>query len=394
MASYFPDGVRFLFFSARPAGSVMRVAHRDGSEGPPLDTAKRTGRLAVDGIGRLWLLATELGDDQLQAIRFDAAREAPEGGWKPLVSPIPRGPSWSASENGVLAFRRIQQQPHRLNWLDRAGTKSLAAPDLAARIGATARVSPVGRRVAFVRDYNGDTGIWLLDAATGAQTRLSLGKLDLTPVWSSDGGKLYYQSQRGSDNLVVERSADGSGSERILYSGPQAFFPECVSADGRDLLLTETAAAQGQLFVVPTSGGQPAVWNNQKLIWNVSLSPDGSWFAYQSGQDIYVTAASRETVGVWPISNGGGAQPVWRGKEIFYIAPGGKMMAVPIDISNGVRAGPPVALFDTALDGSQFVRFRQYDVTPDGKRFLIREDVNTGRESPISVILHWEKLLP
>ena len=394
MASYFPDGIRFLFLSAGPNGSVMRVAHRDGSEGPPLDTGKRTGRLAVDGIGRLWLLATATADDQLQAIRFNAAREAPEGDWRPLVGPIPRGPSWSASENGVLAFRRIQQQPHRLNWLDRAGRQSLAAPEIAAPIGATARLSPDGRRAAFVREYAGDTGIWLLDTATRAQTRLSLGKLDLTPVWSPDGAKLYYQSLRGADNLVVERRADGSGGERILYSGPQPYYPECVSADGRDLLMTATAGAQGQLFFLPISGGQPATWDARKLIWNASLSPDGRWLAFQHAQDIYVTPASRGTPGTWPISSGGGAQPVWRGKEIFYIAPGGKMMAVPIDTNNGVRTGPPVALFDTALDGSQLARFRNYDVTPDGKRFLIREDVNSGRESPISVIVHWERLLP
>jgi hypothetical protein len=95
----------------------------------------------------------------------------------------------------------------------------------------------------------------------------------------------------------------------------------------------------------------------------------------------------------WQISTSGGANPVWRGdgKEIFYLALDGKMMSVPVESGeNSFRPGTPKPLFQTSLAPGGL---RQYDVTRDGKRFLLNVPMPVTGEEPITVIVNWPKLL-
>ena len=235
------------------------------------------------------------------------------------------------------------------------------------------------------------------DLATDTTARLTLGKNDRSPVWSADGKKIYYQSLRETGNLVVERAVDGSGAERTVVSGRRAFLPESISPDGRILLLTATLGADGSSFFVPVAGGPPVPVSSRTM--SPSFSPDGRWIVFHALEDVFVSAVPKEaggagTPGTWQISVGGGAQPLWRGKEIFYVAPDGKLMTVTVEAAEGIRVGTPAALFDSGMDGTEYARFRRYDVAPDGKHFLMREDVNVGRESPLTVMLNWEKLIP
>jgi len=98
--------------------------------------------------------------------------------------------------------------------------------------------------------------------------------------------------------------------------------------------------------------------------------------------------------GKFQVSNGGGGQPRWRrdGKELFYIAPDGKLMAVDVKTGLKFESGIPHALFDSQMWGPAAVAVFRYDVTPDGRRFL----VNTTRQAEaaaapeaITVVTNW-----
>ena len=94
----------------------------------------------------------------------------------------------------------------------------------------------------------------------------------------------------------------------------------------------------------------------------------------------------------------GGSQPAWRadGKEIFFVAPDGMMMAVPVESGEDFfRPGTPKPLFQTRLefDPLSGLGVRQYDVTPDGQRFLLNQHVADSTDAPITVVVNWPKLL-
>jgi hypothetical protein len=115
-------------------------------------------------------------------------------------------------------------------------------------------------------------------------------------------------------------------------------------------------------------------------------------------KDIVAQAAPRAAGGkggnaTFQISRAGGGQPVWRGKSIFYIASDGKMMRTPVETGDALSVGTPEALFDTGIREDLSYHPRQYDVSPDGKWFVFREDASIGREPPLTVVLNWQKLV-
>jgi hypothetical protein len=130
-------------------------------------------------------------------------------------------------------------------------------------------------------------------------------------------------------------------------------------------------------------------------LWG-QFSPDGRWMAYQSNDtgryEIYVRPFPRAGAAI-PISTGGGVYPRWSrdGKELYFIAPDAKMMAVSIDATAAsLEAGAPAVLFQTRrLGGGSNVigRSHQYDVTPDG-RFLVNVDLESTAP-PITLLLNW-----
>ena len=113
----------------------------------------------------------------------------------------------------------------------------------------------------------------------------------------------------------------------------------------------------------------------------------------QSGtNEVYVRAfatdfsgGSASTGGSVLVSRGGGTAPRWRGdgRELFYLAPDGKMMAVEVTAGQEFQAGTPTPLFQTppgAIVG---------DVTADGKRFLLVTPVGPSASAPFTVVLNW-----
>jgi Tol biopolymer transport system component len=128
---------------------------------------------------------------------------------------------------------------------------------------------------------------------------------------------------------------------------------------------------------------------------NGQFSPDGRWVAYASSEtgsmEIYVTPfPSAETK--WQVSTRGGEEPRWRrdGKELFYVSPDGKMMSVPVKTGDSFEAGSPVMLFQTERRKPVAAQdVFSYDVSAEGKRFLVITRVDEANAQPPSVFLNW-----
>ncbi len=127
---------------------------------------------------------------------------------------------------------------------------------------------------------------------------------------------------------------------------------------------------------------------------NAQFSPDTKWVAYSSNEtgnwEVYVSPFPSGT-SKWQVSRGGG-EPRWRrdGKELFYLSPEGKMMAVPVRLGTSFEAGSPLVLFQTHLRqpiSAQDVF--SYDVTGDGQKFLVNTKVDEPNAAPLSIILNW-----
>jgi hypothetical protein len=132
---------------------------------------------------------------------------------------------------------------------------------------------------------------------------------------------------------------------------------------------------------------------------NAEISPDGNWLAYQSnesGQDqIYVRPFPKIDGGRWQISTAGGSRPLWArsGRELFYLDGNRVLMAVPVRTTPSFSAGNPSKVFDTRYAVPQ--TGRTYDVSPDGRRFLMIKESATSDQNanatPASmvVVLNW-----
>jgi serine/threonine-protein kinase len=263
-----------------------------------------------------------------------------------------------------------------LQWVDRKGD---AAPVTSTRRAfRAAALSPDGRRLAVqVQEPNG-MDLWLLDIARQAWSRLTFAKDNGDPVWSPDGTRIAFTSNRDGPYNLYLIAADGGGVERLTTSASWQ-FPSSWSPDGR-VLLFGNSHPEWDIWEVPVDGGSPPrpLVVAPQVQGGARFSPDGRWLAYESDEsgrtEVYVRAHGRSDRR-WTISTEGGSAPLWShmGREIVY-KNGTKILAVPVATTPRFKAGVPAVLFDRGK------RVQGYDVTPDGQRFVIAEDAETEPE--------------
>jgi Tol biopolymer transport system component len=274
-------------------------------------------------------------------------------------------------------------------------------------------LAPDGQRVANARNVQGNYDIWLTEVARSVATRFTFDPAgEVSPVWSPDGTRVVFRSINrkgfGPSDLFV-KPADMSSEERPLLVTPQAKTPLDWSRDGRFLLYANfDTKTRSDLWVLPLTGDAkpfPVVQTPFEETQG-QFSPDGQWLAYtanESGRDEVYVRPFPETGGKWQVSTAGGSQPRWRpdGKEVFYIAPDAKLMAVPIAVASQGRAvsvGAPVALFVTHLAvgaGISLTGYQSralYAVTADG-RFLMNATVEEDHPMPIIIVQNWAEAL-
>jgi Tol biopolymer transport system component len=308
----------------------------------------------------------------------------------------------STSRAGAFVFRPPSPAGLRqLTWVDRSGKEIGKAYDQPTS-GVSPSISPDGRRVVLMRQEDANFDVWVLDLSRRVFTRLTS---DLTieghPAWSPDGSRILFTSnQKGAFDLFEMPSA--GGATKLVLATPESKDQMDWSPDARFVLyrnLADPKANSYDIWAVPLDGDRkpfPVVKTNYNER-DGQFSPDGKWIAFQSNKSgrfqIYMQPFPGPG-GELQLSTDGGAQARWRrdGKELFYIALDGRLMAVPIRLSaNGqtVDASAPVPLFATHVDGAVQNTFpQQYAVSPDGQRFLMNNIIE--EPTPITIVLNWK----
>jgi serine/threonine-protein kinase len=279
---------------------------------------------------------------------------------------------------------------HSLVWVDRQGRTELAMEERGSYVWP--RLSPDGKRIAVSR--RGETGkvdVWILDLVRATRSRLTVEAGNILPVWSPDGERVAFSSnRRGAGGVdVYWKAAHGRGNAERLLAGDHARFPRSFSPDGRTLAITEyhSELLRNILLLHLDGPAEPVSLLATRFDeYSPMISPDGRWLAYvsdESGRDEVYVQPFPEGAGRWTISTGGGREPVWSpdGRELFYRR-GNTVMAVAVTATPAFQAGRPEVLFQGRFQQGVYGS-HGYDISPDGQRFLM---VEPGAESALDRI--------
>ena len=261
-------------------------------------------------------------------------------------------------------------------------------------------ISPDGKTVAVDRDdpqtmvYD----IWLHDLVRGTASRFTFGpRSNEFPVWSPDGSHIAFYSGRDGVGHPFQKATSGTARDEVLSQPlgdpPTSTRVDDWSRDGRYIILGKRndARTKSEVWVLPLSPDRkPFPFLRTEFNEGYErLSPDGRWLAYTSDEskrnEIYVQSFPTPG-GKWQVSTNGGERSVWSrdGKELYFLSPEGKMMAVAVTSGPKFEAGVPKPLFDVSFPGG----LAWYDVSKDG-RFLIPIQLQQTANAPMTVVVNW-----
>ena len=323
-----------------------------------------------------------LGSTML-AVAFDAGRLAVTGSPIPLADQVAVAATGTSNiaiaGNGSIAHfieSESSLRATKLALVDRAGARTLL-PVPEGRYSFP-RVSPDGQQIAVVNQDQGKASIWIYDVSGTSSMRRLTFESATTLVWTRDGRRIAFGSNRESGTALYWQPADGSGSEERLTDLERAdrYFPNDVTADGT--LAFFSNRNNGDVWTIRLDGDRAL----KPLISfpshedHVSFSRDGRWMAYRSNEsgryEIYVQPYP-PTGAKYQVTTTEAHSPLWSpdGKQIFYIEVNrgaGRLMSVNVRLQPGFAVSHPVALpVAAALDGMP----RPYDILPDGKQFVV-----------------------
>jgi serine/threonine protein kinase len=408
---FLPDGKHFLYWSrtSRQGESPLLYIGELGSLKATLLTKSQT--MAQYASGRLLFLR----DQTLMAQPFNPGRMELSGEPQPIAEHIAVNGSsiramFSASETGTLVYQSGEASTGwDLVWWGRNGKQLETAAQASRYIGPS--LSPDGTRLA-VTIFVGNQGIadvWAFDLSRATRTRLTFSSSAAAyanlggAIWTPDSKDIFYTSISKGVFQIYAKPTDGSGSERlVLESADAAAYPRSVSPDSR-YLIYERRLNQNEtgdhIWALPLSrDGRSGDGKPFPIVQDAfderapTVSPDGKWLAYQSNEsgrpEIYITVFPAGGA-KWQVSSNGGITPKWRrdGRELFFLDALDNIVAVDVNASsNAVKLGAPHILFKAV--GIQR-DFGPYDVTADGKKFLINSgNLKEGTE-PLTLVRNW-----
>jgi eukaryotic-like serine/threonine-protein kinase len=337
----------------------------------------------------------------LRAVPFDLARL--EAGTTP-VTVLPRlvttrqgAGDFDVAADGTLAYMdapgTATSAARTLVWVDRQGAEEPL--NVQPRPYVHPRVSPDGTRLAVaIEDQEFD--IWVWDFTRRTLDRLTSDPApDFSPVWI-DRRHLAYFSGREGGGVFRQPVDEAGGAERLSAGAP----PSGVTPDGGHVLFGPVGNTDIIMVALGTRRVQPLL-ENPLVERNGVVSPDGHWLAYEELDrdglfQVYVRPFPNVSEGQWPISTAGGTRPVWArsGQELFYVAPDGGLMAVRAE-----PRGPKWSAGSTVkvVEGPYMTRSLRdkptYDVSPDGKRFLMVKQPANQASPQIVVVQNWQEEL-
>ena len=418
--SMLPDGKHFLYlrFSLPVEEGGVYIGSLDTK---PEQQSKK--RLLPDTTGAVYVPSPQTGDKPgwvlfvrgiqaagqngtLMARPFDGTRMEFTGDAVPVAEQVSLI-GFSASPNGVLAFgtpgASVRSQ---LTWYDRNGVvlSKVGEPGEYRQLA----LSPDGKSVAYVRGPD----LWLFEIARESANKLTFGNNSGTPVWSRDGSRIFFISSRAGGDGLSQKAANGAGQEELLYHSSDPKALPVPTPDGKFVLFEDvsTKGDFGDLLLLPMGGSaadrKPVPFLKTRFAEGGGrFSPDGRWVAFNSNQsgpdEIYTlpfdesNPGDSSSAGQKLISKGGGEAPRWSadGRELFYFAPDGYLMAVEMNVVGGtIQPRAPQRLFK-----SPTADFSEWDVSADGQRFLVAAPVSSGSSTPAAqsfhAIVNWMELL-
>jgi Tol biopolymer transport system component len=422
--TFLPDGRHFLYHRA------SRVPENRGIYLGALDATpenQSTARLLTTDSDPVFVPSSSSSDGFLLFLRegsllaqaFDG-RSQLGGGAIPIAEDVGNTGSYgwfSASATGSLAFRtgRTASATIELLWVDRQGKRVGQFGPRLEYGDHGVQLSPDGKRVVVTKGeanrFSGAVGstqgsrAWIAELSRAIFSRLNAGEgTEGAPAVSPDGHIAFSSTLNGAIGDLYWMPAGGVGApEPLLVKSSTVKHPNGFSPNGQFLIYDDHSAQRQDLWILPI---EPSPSGERKPIPFLvtqadetfgQFSPDGKWIAYSSDEsrrrEVYVQGFAPDRVpaaagGKVQISTAGGDKPRWRrdGKELYYIAPDRKMMAVPVKLGPPFEPGVAVPLFETRVVG-----FRPYDVGADG-RFLLYTPTEAGApaSSPVTIVLNWQ----
>ena len=381
-----PDGDTVLFVIVARARAILDRWDAARVVAQSLRTGVR--KVLIDGAADAQYVPTGhivyVADGSMFAVPFDLATLTVTGGAVPVIqgvrlgaaSGVGRSAHYAFSSSGTLVYvpgpSSTAQQD--LVMFDRSG----GAEPLRLSPGTYQfpRVSPDGTRIAFGAVDATESSIWTygMSRATAAQ-RLTFGGNNRFPVWSADGERIAFQSDRDQDLALYWQPANGGAAERLTTpEADTSHVPEAWSPDGNTLLFSATKDFVSSLWMLSLKDRSTTPFGDVKDLSHppdAVFSPDGRWVAYQVGLPGRVEGVTF----VQPFPPNGtkfqvaqGGRPMWHpsGKEIFFIPAPGRLMVV------GVRTEPTLTFTSAVAIPRGFgeanpFRPRTFDILPDGR---------------------------
>jgi serine/threonine-protein kinase len=403
-----PGGNAVLFTITSQSGGL------DAAQIAVLDLRNHSQKMLLTGGSHSQYIASGhlvyTAGEALWAVPFDLRRLEVHGTpvrvLPRLVTTVTGSGQFAVATDGTLVYADAPGSAiaaQSLVWVDRTGRETpLGAPPNAY---VQARLSPEGTRVAVnIADQNQDIWVWDIERSTLVRVTADPAN-DTSPVWTTNGQRLIFASQRdgGVYNLWWQ-AADGSGTAERLTTHATTQGPTSISPDGHDVVFFEiTPQKQFDLSRMALAGMQVSPLIQTPFSeTNGTISPDGRWLAYQSNSsgrnEIYVRPFPNTTTGQWVVSKSGGKMPAWSAGELFFFDAEGALTRVPFDARSGAwHAGASAKLFDGRyFTGGNTTIARTYDVSPDGRRFLMIKPSRSDSSSPpagLIVVQHWDQEL-
>jgi serine/threonine-protein kinase len=401
---HLPDGEHVLFTTRRNDGTSIALLSLRSGEWTVLAEGVGGARYLPAG----YLVYARM--EGLVAARLDPGR--PDTMGEPVLVvedvytiPFMKGTGLAAfdlSPTGVLVYvgGGAEAGENRLVWVDRNGRTRPAFDEPGGY--EWPNISPDGERVAVNnRTRDGKIGIWLLDLERGSRSRLTHAGNDIIPVWTPDSERIAFGSTRGASRVcnLYWKPADGSRDATLLDQSDHPRFAGSWSPDGKLLAFVEWHPRTMRdiwLLDAQDPGESTPILQTEYDEFSPLFSPDGRWLAYNSNEsgryEIYVESFPRGR-GRWLVSAGGGTEPVWSadGSELFY-RKGEAMFVVPVRFTPTFSAGAPQRLFERSLKRGIYDSL-SYDVSPDGREFLMIERQLELVPNQLHVVLDWDEEL-
>jgi serine/threonine protein kinase len=325
------------------------------------------------------------------------------------IGSLPISASFSVSNTGALVFRTgAATIPTKLSWFDRTGKPIDSVNDTADQMSVSLSPDASHVVVSGLDATRNTRDLWIVDTKRNLRTRFTFDAADeMSPVWSHDGRDIFFGSRRRGRLDIYKKAASGAGAEtESLTDNQNNLYPTSASSDGKHLLFFTGNALSptgNDLWVLSLADGGKATPYIQTEFNETypAFSPDGRWVAYNSNEsgrsEVYVSAFPGPG-GKWQVSQGGGSFPTWRGDsaELVFQAADGPLMSASVDgRGNAFTVGAVKPLFEPRIRAVGFAgsNAKNYDMTPDGQRFVIASTDNSPTEPPITLLVNWTAAL-